>query len=112
MSKLRTYPKTQLAPARLLNPTAYGLFKPSSFWIGTKCEVAKRNRVFLEKLGFRQDPELLRAFWKAINEVTVLDLTCGSGAFLFAALNISRFTHYLIPFENMLFHFSILIPPL
>ena len=33
-------------------------------------------------------PELLRAFWKAITEVTILDPTCGSGAFLFAALNI------------------------
>ncbi|MDE0484924.1 MAG: Eco57I restriction-modification methylase domain-containing protein [Candidatus Poribacteria bacterium] len=35
-----------------------------------------------------EGPELLRAFWKAITEVTVLDPTCGSGAFLFAALNI------------------------
>src|SRR5208337_2861031 len=33
-------------------------------------------------------PELLRAFWHAIRDVTVLDPTCGSGAFLFAALNI------------------------
>ena len=35
-----------------------------------------------------EGPELLRAFWKAINEVTILDPACGSGAFLFAALNI------------------------
>ena len=35
-----------------------------------------------------EEPELLRAFWRAITEVTVLDPTCGSGAFLFAALNI------------------------
>ena len=35
-----------------------------------------------------EGPELLRAFYKAITEVTVLDPTCGSGAFLFAALNI------------------------
>jgi hypothetical protein len=35
-----------------------------------------------------EGPELLRAFWRAINGVTVLDPTCGSGAFLFAALNI------------------------
>src|SRR5205807_5271395 len=35
-----------------------------------------------------EDPELLRAFWHAIEKVTVLDPTCGSGAFLFAALNI------------------------
>ena len=32
--------------------------------------------------------ELLRAFYHAIENVTVLDPTCGSGAFLFAALNI------------------------
>ncbi|MDI6753320.1 MAG: Eco57I restriction-modification methylase domain-containing protein [Thermodesulfobacteriota bacterium] len=35
-----------------------------------------------------EGPELLVAFWKAIEGVTVLDPTCGSGAFLFAALNI------------------------
>ena len=35
-----------------------------------------------------EGPELLRAFYKAITEVTILDPTCGSGAFLFAALNI------------------------
>ena len=35
-----------------------------------------------------EGPELLRAFWKALNRVSVLDPTCGSGAFLFAALNI------------------------
>ena len=35
-----------------------------------------------------EGPELLRAFYKAISTVTILDPTCGSGAFLFAALNI------------------------
>ena len=35
-----------------------------------------------------EGPELLRAFWKALSSVSVLDPTCGSGAFLFAALNI------------------------
>jgi len=35
-----------------------------------------------------EGPELLRAFWKAINSASVLDPACGSGAFLFAALNI------------------------
>jgi len=34
------------------------------------------------------DPELLLALWEAIEQVTVLDPTCGSGAFLFAALNV------------------------
>lgn len=35
-----------------------------------------------------EEPDLLRAFWKSIESVTVLDPTCGSGAFLFAALEI------------------------
>ena len=35
-----------------------------------------------------EGPELLRAFWHALRGVSVLDPTCGSGAFLFAALNI------------------------
>jgi hypothetical protein len=35
-----------------------------------------------------EGPELLRAFWQAAEKVTVLDPTCGSGAFLFAALRI------------------------
>ncbi|MDW8243536.1 MAG: hypothetical protein RMJ88_10025 [Thermogemmata sp.] len=35
-----------------------------------------------------EGPELLRAFWHAITNMSVLDPTCGSGAFLFAALNI------------------------
>ena len=34
------------------------------------------------------EPELLRAFWRAIEAITVLDPTVGSGAFLFAALNV------------------------
>ena len=35
-----------------------------------------------------EGPELVRAFWQALNTVSILDPTCGSGAFLFAALNI------------------------
>ena len=35
-----------------------------------------------------EGPELLRAFWHAMHDVSVLDPTCGSGAFLFAALNV------------------------
>ncbi|TRA94411.1 MULTISPECIES: Eco57I restriction-modification methylase domain-containing protein [Rhizobium/Agrobacterium group] len=35
-----------------------------------------------------EGPDLLRAIWTAIESVTVLDPTCGSGAFLFAALSI------------------------
>ena len=35
-----------------------------------------------------EGPELVRAFWKALAQVSILDPTCGSGAFLFAALNV------------------------
>src|SRR5262249_22082278 len=35
-----------------------------------------------------EGPDLLRAFYQAVSTVTVLDPTCGSGAFLFAALNV------------------------
>jgi hypothetical protein len=35
-----------------------------------------------------EDPELIRAFWKALTTVKILDPTVGSGAFLFAAMNI------------------------
>ena len=35
-----------------------------------------------------EGPDLLMAFWQAITTITVLDPTGGSGAFLFAALNI------------------------
>ncbi len=35
-----------------------------------------------------EGPELVRAFWQALGKISILDPTCGSGAFLFAALNI------------------------
>jgi len=35
-----------------------------------------------------EDPDVLKAFYKAIRTISVLDPACGSGAFLFAALNI------------------------
>ena len=41
-----------------------------------------------------EGPELVRAFWKALTSVSVLDPTCGSGAFLFAALNILEPLYY------------------
>lgn len=34
------------------------------------------------------DPDFLRHFYKALNSTTIIDPTCGSGAFLFAAMNI------------------------
>ena len=39
-------------------------------------------------LATSKDPELILAFWNALNEISVLDPACGSGAFLFAALNV------------------------
>ncbi|MBX7123290.1 MAG: hypothetical protein K1X42_14265 [Opitutaceae bacterium] len=41
-------------------------------------------------IQYCEGPELLRAIYKAISKVSVLDPTCGSGAFLFAALNILK----------------------
>ena len=61
-------------------------------------EITDINALITHNLDIRQftqgvienceDPELIHAFWKAITEMTILDPTCGSGAFLFAALNI------------------------
>ncbi len=92
-------------------PTEYAL--PTEIWREViarrkRCEEIRRklgagevrdiNELITLNLDIRQfaqdvienceGPELLRAFWDAIKKVTVLDLTCGSGAFLFAALNI------------------------
>ena len=39
-------------------------------------------------IGNCEGPDLLSALWNAVKSVTILDPTCGSGAFLFAALNI------------------------
>ena len=41
-----------------------------------------------EVIAGSEGPELVRAFWKALDTVSILDPTCGSGAFLFAALNV------------------------
>ena len=46
------------------------------------------ERFALDAIVQSEGPELLRAFWKAISRVSALDPTCGSGAFLFAALNV------------------------
>lgn len=39
-------------------------------------------------IRFADDPALVQAMWKAITGITVLDPTCGSGAFLFSAAGI------------------------
>ena len=46
------------------------------------------------------DAKFLRAFWQSINQVSILDPTCGSGAFLFAALKILE-SLYLACLEGM-----------
>jgi hypothetical protein len=45
-------------------------------------------RQFAQDVVADSDPDLLRAVWRGLNDISVLDPTCGSGAFLFAALNI------------------------
>jgi len=42
----------------------------------------------LDILQNSNDPDLIRHFYKVLSNITILDPTCGSGAFLFAALNI------------------------
>jgi len=61
-------------------------------------EIAGINDFITYNLNIRQfsqdvientnDPKFLKAFYNAISSTTILDPTCGSGAFLFAALNI------------------------
>lgn len=45
-------------------------------------------RFVQDVIEFSDSPDLIKAFWKALTKVTVLDPTCGSGAFLFAAASI------------------------
>jgi hypothetical protein len=66
----------------------------------TKGEVSEVNDLITLNLDVRQfaqdviqfceGPELLRAMYKAISKASVLDPACGSGAFIFAALNILK----------------------
>jgi hypothetical protein len=63
-----------------------------------KSEITHINDFITYNLNIRQftqdfienteDAAFIRHFYKAINKITILDPTCGSGAFLFAALNI------------------------
>src|SRR3989304_1025382 len=62
---------------------------------GELCNINDFITYNLNILQFTQDvienceePELLRAFWRAIEQLKALDPTCGSGAFIFAVLNI------------------------
>lgn len=61
-------------------------------------EITQINDFITYNLNIRQftqnllettnDPKLVEHFYKALCEVTIIDPTCGSGAFLFAAMNI------------------------
>lgn len=63
-----------------------------------KGEIKEINDFITYNLNIRQftqdiientnDPEFIKHFYKALSSVTILDPTCGSGAFLFAAMNI------------------------
>ena len=46
------------------------------------------QRLILDAIEQAKQPELVLAIWRAANSISILDPTCGSGAFLFAALNI------------------------
>ena len=46
------------------------------------------ERFAQDAINHSEGPELVRAFWKAIRSISILDPTVGSGAFLFAALNV------------------------
>jgi hypothetical protein len=39
-------------------------------------------------IGHTEDSKVLMQIWRSLNEISILDPTCGSGAFLFAALTI------------------------
>ena len=39
-------------------------------------------------IWYTESPDFVRAFWDAIKDIKVLDPACGSGAFLFASLNV------------------------
>ena len=46
------------------------------------------QRLLLDAISRTDRPELVGAIWASVTRVTVLDPTCGSGAFLFAALKV------------------------
>lgn len=46
------------------------------------------RRLLLDAIAGTDDPDLVLAIWRAATSISVLDPTCGSGAFLFAALKV------------------------
>jgi hypothetical protein len=63
-----------------------------------KGEITQINDFITYNLNIRQftqdiidshsDPDIIRHFYEALSNITIIDPTCGSGAFLFAAMNI------------------------
>jgi predicted nuclease with TOPRIM domain len=63
-----------------------------------KGEITRINDFITYNLNIRQftqdiidshsDPDFIRHFYEALSNITIIDPTCGSGAFLFAAMNI------------------------
>lgn len=63
-----------------------------------KGEITHINDLITYNLNIRQftqdiidnhsDPDFIRQFYEALSTITIIDPTCGSGAFLFAAMNI------------------------
>lgn len=63
-----------------------------------KGEITQINDFITYNLNIRQftqdiidshsDPDFIRHFYEALSNITIIDPTCGSGAFLFAAMNI------------------------
>lgn len=93
------------APSDIALPTEIyrGLIERRKRYLETKTkiergEVHEINDFITLNLNIRQfaqdtledtdDPDFIREFYKALSSVTILDPTCGSGAFLFAAMNI------------------------
>jgi hypothetical protein len=69
--------------------TSSFIIHPSSFEINDFITLNLDLRQFAQDLVQNAEgPDLLTAFWQAISTITVLDPTGGSGAFIFAALNI------------------------
>ncbi|MBU1662787.1 MAG: Eco57I restriction-modification methylase domain-containing protein, partial [Chloroflexi bacterium] len=92
-------PDEYALPTEIWRETVARRQRYEDVWLKLACgEVQEINDLITLNLDIQQfaqdaienceQPETLRAFWKAIRGVTVLDPTCGSGAFLFAALNI------------------------
>ncbi|MCX6152606.1 MAG: Eco57I restriction-modification methylase domain-containing protein [Candidatus Kapabacteria bacterium] len=53
-----------------------------------------------DTIYYNDDPDFLKHFYNAIKNVKILDPTCGSGAFLFAAMNILEYL-YKVSIECM-----------